>query len=99
MTDEKPIRVTQHKGKHKTETRVFARNIHETYCTQPGCRFKDQPAQQGVCHTVLGKPVRVYLDDVEARASQMLKELQAHQKDWGPRSTSSTWRATCSARG
>ena len=83
MDKEKPIRVIEHKGKHRTETRVFARDIHESYCTQPGCRFKGQPSQQGVCHTVLDKPVRIYLDDVEARAEQMLKELQAHRKRLG----------------
>src|SRR4030067_169536 len=83
MDKEKPIRVIEHKGKHRMETRVFARDIHETYCVQAGCRFKDQHAQQGVCHTVLDKPVHVYLDDVDNRASQMLKQLQAHRKSLG----------------
>ena len=52
MKNEKPIRVIPSKSKkHKTETRVFAREIHETFCMQSECRFRDKHAVQGVCHT------------------------------------------------
>jgi hypothetical protein len=63
--DEKPIRVVQNwkrkvpkkwarvfreEGpRHRTETRVFAREIAETYCVHPRCKFRGQRAAQGVC--------------------------------------------------
>jgi len=52
MKKEKPIKVVPSKGRrHKTETRIFARNIRELFCRQPGCKFKGKHAAQGVCHT------------------------------------------------
>jgi hypothetical protein len=50
---EKPILVFRNKWsrRHKTETRVFARKINETFCVQEGCKFRGRHAQQGVCHT------------------------------------------------
>ena len=51
---EKPTQIIKHKaskGKHKLETRIFARNIHETYCVQKNCKFHGKHAQQGICHT------------------------------------------------
>lgn len=52
MVKEKPVRViASGKGKHKTETRVFARDIHEDFCVQPGCKFEGEHAVQNVCHT------------------------------------------------
>lgn len=50
MKNEKLIRIIPGKArKHKTETRVFAREIHESYCAQRGCRFFGKRAVQGVC--------------------------------------------------
>jgi predicted Fe-S protein YdhL (DUF1289 family) len=50
MPNEEPIKVLKNKGRsHKTEIRVFARNIHETFCVDPKCKFKGQHAVQGVC--------------------------------------------------
>ncbi len=54
MTDEKPVKIIQrkaNKGEHKLEERIFARNIHETYCVQKNCKFHSKLARQGVCHT------------------------------------------------
>ena len=51
MKKEKPLQVIPHGGKHRTETRVFARQIHESYCAQKGCKFYGRHAVQGVCHT------------------------------------------------
>jgi len=48
---EKPVEVIPGKGKHRVETRIFARRIHESWCAQPGCKFRGQPAAQGICHT------------------------------------------------
>lgn len=45
------VRVVEGKGPHRVDTRVFARNIHEAYCMQKGCKFYGKHAQQGVCHT------------------------------------------------
>lgn len=42
---------TKRRHKHSIETRVYAREIHETICVQKGCRFHGQRAQQGICHT------------------------------------------------
>jgi len=53
MKKEKPVRTEpcEWSRKHKMETRVFAREIHEQFCVQPGCRFRGRLAQQGVCHS------------------------------------------------
>ena len=45
----KPIKIIKHKGQHKTETRVFPREIHENFCVDSKCKFKGQHAVQGVC--------------------------------------------------
>lgn len=37
--------------KHKSEVHVIAREIHESYCADPACRFFGKKAVQGVCHT------------------------------------------------
>lgn len=65
---------------HKTETRIFAREIHESYCAQRGCRFHGRPAVQGVCHTRQKGFEAKYLARAEARASQLLDELRAIAK-------------------
>jgi hypothetical protein len=53
--NEVPIRVVTYPESadhpHHTETRVFAREIHESYCADPSCRFFGRPAVQGQCHT------------------------------------------------
>ena len=49
---EKPVEVIPGKEtKHRTETRVFARKIHESFCMEPGCKFEGEHAVQNVCHT------------------------------------------------
>ena len=53
MKGEQPFRIVQdtwNKG-HPTETRIFARDIHEHFCKKPGCKFYNKHAQQGVCHS------------------------------------------------
>src|SRR3990167_5819857 len=49
---------------HQMETRIFAREIHESFCCQPKCRYFGKHAQQGVCHTRLRKSV---VHDLERR--------------------------------
>lgn len=51
MKSEKPVEVIPGKGKHRVDTRIFPRRIHESWCAQKGCRFYGKPAVQGVCHT------------------------------------------------
>lgn len=48
---EKPVSIEKGKGEHRVDTHIFARNIREAWCAQPGCRFRGQPAVQGHCHT------------------------------------------------
>lgn len=82
MKPEKPIKVIPHTSrKHKTETRVFAREIHETYCVDPKCKWRGQPAQQGVCHTQLGRVPRAYIDEAEKGAVDALANIRSHYKD------------------
>ena len=81
MKPEKPIKVIPHTSrKHKTETRVFAREIHETYCVDPKCKWRGQPAQQGVCHTQLGRVTRAYLDEVEKRCMDIPMHIRLSTK-------------------
>jgi hypothetical protein len=49
LSTPKPIKIIKGKGRHKTETRVFPREIRETFCVHPSCKFKGQHAVQGVC--------------------------------------------------
>jgi hypothetical protein len=77
---EKPFKVIPHNGKHKTETRVFARNIHESFCRQPGCRFRGKPSVQGVCHTretFEGGTDWAYVDALIAGGDRFVTELRA----------------------
>lgn len=58
MKAQKPVRVGAQQAKgdaHALEVRVFARDIAESYCTQPRCEFNGKPAQQGVCYTNRGE--------------------------------------------
>lgn len=53
-TAEMPLKICvndKHRSGHQTETRIFSRKIHETFCVQPRCRFRGKIAVQGVCHT------------------------------------------------
>lgn len=50
--EEKPVRIIKHDDReHKTETRIFRRDIHESFCNEPDCKFYGDHAVQGVCHT------------------------------------------------
>jgi hypothetical protein len=52
IKEEKPIKIIPNTwAKHKSETKVFSREIHENFCMQKGCRFYGRHAQQGICHT------------------------------------------------
>lgn len=78
MKNQTPIKIIPGKGKHRTETRVFVRNIHETWCVQPGCKFNGRPAQQGVCHTTTtftGSTDWSYIEALEKDAVTHLAEL------------------------
>ena len=83
VSTEKPIKVIPHTGPHKTETRVFVRQIHEAWCMDPKCKWYKQPAQQGVCHTVLGQRTDAYLDEAEKSATEQLAHVRKHSR--GPK--------------
>lgn len=78
MSKEVPVKIIPRRGKHRLETRIFARDIHETYCAQPGCKFKGGTAQQGVCHTT--EPFAggdwKYIDRLEKYAEEVVKEAK-----------------------
>ena len=75
MKKEKPIKIIPGKGKHATELRVFARNIHENYCVHPTCKYKGQHAVQGHCYGVT--PELLQYDKLEAQEAQLEMDLKA----------------------
>lgn len=80
---EKPVKVIPGTGRHKTEQRVFARNIHESFCIQPGCRFRGKHSVQGVCHTEAtfeGGTDWTYVDAMIAGGNRFVEELRASMK-------------------
>jgi hypothetical protein len=86
MKKEKPVKVIKEKkyrGSHRMETRVFARNIHEHYCVEKGCKFYGKPAVQGHCHTTttfVDGADWGYIDRAEKFAEQELKEAKKSYK-------------------
>lgn len=74
-----PVRTYPSKGgTHKTEYRVFAREIHEHFCMQPKCKFKGRYAQQGVCYSTKGEIVD--FDRLDEHAASTKKELDSVKK-------------------
>ena len=85
MKNEKPIKVTKHNPKkggdgHARETRIFAREIHETFCDDKKCRFYGNHAQQGICYS--DKPDAVDWDRVAKLEQQQDDELQYFKKKY-----------------
>lgn len=81
-TKDKPVDVRKYRGDdgHCLETRIFARRIHETYCVEPGCKFKGKHAAQGVCFSKLKSADNAYLERIEKRAVEFLKETREIRK-------------------
>lgn len=79
---EKPIRIVKyrHGRKHKTEGRVFVREIHESYCVQKGCKFYGKRSAQGICDTrdTFYGGSFAYIDKMEKRIVEELKEAKKH---------------------
>jgi hypothetical protein len=85
MKTEKPIRIVKdkpnkRKNGHNCETRVFAREIHETFCDDKKCKFYKQHAQQGICHT--NKPDAIDWDRVEKINNSYDEELEYFRKKY-----------------
>jgi hypothetical protein len=83
MKNEKPVKVVKYKPKkggdgHARETRIFAREIHETFCDDKKCKFYGQHAQQGICHT--DKPDLVDWDRIEKIEQEQEEELKYFRK-------------------
>lgn len=90
---EKPVQVIPgaSKEKHKTETRVFARNIHESFCIQPGCQFMGEHAVQNVCHTLTtmnDSDDWSYIDVIIESGDKYVENLRKHV---GNRSTKAVY--------
>lgn len=85
---EKPVRVVPGKSRrHKVETRIFSREIHETFCVHRGCKFYGKNAQQGICHThktFAGELDWSYIDSLFEQGEEYLKEYRKiHKgKEW-----------------
>ena len=84
---EKPIEVKPYKSKgHRLETRIFKRNIHETFCVQPRCKFRGRHAAQGICfdrETISGLDYK-NLEIVEKKALESLAEMkEVHKANGG----------------
>jgi hypothetical protein len=81
--EEIPVLVELHDREgHRTETRVYARTIQETWCRDPACDFFGKPAVQGVCHTT--EPSfeggYTYWKLAEKYADESLHEIQKRYK-------------------
>jgi hypothetical protein len=90
MAMEKPVQVKPSFSEdgHKLETRVFARNIHETYCMEPKCRFFGEHAVQNVCHTTttMGDSADwSYIDDAMQAGDAHLKSIRKQYKGKSPK--------------
>ena len=81
---EYPIRIEKHGNlAHKTQTHIFAREIHETYCDQPDCKFYGKHAAQGHCwiaSDITELRMDKALDFIEKQNEGYLKELQDLRK-------------------
>ena len=80
MKKEKPVRVEKRKNSegHASETRIFAREIHETFCDDKRCKFYGRPAQQGICHTA--KPDAIDWDRIRTIEQEQEAELKYFRK-------------------
>jgi hypothetical protein len=87
VKEEKPIRIEPSKGrKHPSETRVFAREIHESYCADKKCKFYGKRAVQGVCFTTENSNDSAdwsYVDGVMQQGEDFLTEIRANFKAKG----------------
>lgn len=84
MSEKKPIRTRRYKDSngHALETRVFAREIHETYCADRRCKFFGKHAAQGRCHSRLKPHVLKELDRRNKYAWEAVREIQHIAKNW-----------------
>ena len=81
---EVPIRIEKHgNGAHKTETRIFARQIHEHFCDQPDCQFYGKHASQGNCWDATDPEEKQhphYLDYVEHVANEWIEHYRKDRR-------------------
>lgn len=84
MGKETPVKVIKHDATdgdgHKRETRVFARNIHETFCDYKRCKFFGKPAVQGVCFS--DKPDITDWNRVDKLEKEQEDELKYFRKKY-----------------
>lgn len=70
-----PVRIEKHgNADHKTETRIFSREIHESFCDEPTCEFYKKHAAQGHCGKDEAEDMRIY-DLIDRREAEL-------EKDW-----------------
>jgi hypothetical protein len=66
---------------HATEFRK--REIGDSFCIEPGCRYEGQLAVQGHCYAWIDKETERYLRDKERGALSILTSLREHHPDLG----------------
>lgn len=74
------VRIAKHGNQsHKTETKIFAREIRETYCDQSDCEFYGKHAAQGVCfETDVWDPWYNRYELIIKQSEEGLAEVEAH---------------------
>lgn len=77
ISEEIPVRVEVHGNEaHKTETRIFRRDIHESYCAQPDCEFFGKHTSQGNCYSSTDDDgSEAWFNRYERRTEALEKEL------------------------
>ncbi len=88
MKTVKPDEIIPGKGKHRVDTHIFPRRIHESWCAQKGCQFNGKPAVQGVCHsteTFAGDPDYSYWEHMDKIVQDHMVVLRKMLKGRSPK--------------
>jgi hypothetical protein len=73
---------------HKRELRK--REILESFCVEPGCKFNGKHAAQGICHTRHSRNTHEYVDRTLARGQELLDEMKSLRK-MNKQTSSAAW--------
>jgi len=62
--------------RHKTEIVKTTKPFTETICRQPGCKFRNKRAAQGICYGALPDEVDRHIRRISRAAQQHLAEIK-----------------------
>jgi hypothetical protein len=67
------------RGKMKKDHKMKSgkREIPQSICTEPGCKFEGKPAAQGVCYSRIPRKDDAYIRQVMRNGEALLKEMKA----------------------